>query len=52
MRITGHKTDSVYRRCRIVDEQDIEQALEQTQASIKQAPASNVTDIEMARKSG
>jgi hypothetical protein len=30
MRITGHKADSVYRRYRIVDEQDIEQALEQT----------------------
>ena len=50
MKITGHKTDSVYRRYRIVDEGDIERALEKTQDSIKQAPASNVADIGKARK--
>ena len=38
MKITGHKTDSVYRRYRIVDESDIERALAKTQESIRQAP--------------
>jgi len=50
MRITGHKTDSVYRRYRIVDEADIERALEKTQESIKQAPTGNVTEIGKARR--
>jgi phenylalanyl-tRNA synthetase beta subunit len=36
VKITGHKTDSVYRRYRIVDEADIERALARTQESIKQ----------------
>jgi hypothetical protein len=45
MKITGHKTDSVYRRYRIVDESDIERALTKTQESIRQAPADNVADI-------
>ncbi len=49
MRITGHKTDSVYRRYRIVDEADIERALTKTQESIKQAPSGNVADIAQAR---
>jgi phenylalanyl-tRNA synthetase beta subunit len=50
MRITGHKTDSVYRRYRIVDEADIEKALEATQDSIKQAPGSTVADLSKARE--
>jgi integrase len=33
MHITGHKTDSVYRRYRIVDEGDIERALTMTQTA-------------------
>jgi integrase len=49
MKITGHKTDSVYRRYRIVDESDIERALAKTQESIRQAPADTVADI---RKGG
>jgi integrase len=51
MKITGHKTDSVYRRYRIVDEADIERALEKTQGANRQAPASNVTQIGTARRS-
>ncbi len=50
MKITGHKTDSVYRRYRIVDEADIERALEKTQAFIKHAPASKLADIGKARE--
>jgi integrase len=50
MRITGHKTDAVYRRYRIVDEGDIERALEATQQSIKRAPGNNVTDLKAAQR--
>jgi hypothetical protein len=50
MKITGHKTDSVYRRYRIVDEADIERVLDRTQESIKQAPAANVAGIGNARR--
>jgi len=52
MKITGHKTDSVYRRYRIVDETDIERALEKTQESISQNPISNVTGMKRARQIG
>jgi integrase len=45
MKISGHKTNSVYRCYRIVDEQDIPHALEITQASVTQATPSTVTAI-------
>jgi len=50
MKITGHKTPSVYRRYRIVNEDDIERALAQTQEAIRQAPPSNVTALDQARQ--
>jgi hypothetical protein len=45
MRISGHKTNSVYRRYRIVDEQDIEHALVSTEAAVKQAPLGMVKTL-------
>jgi hypothetical protein len=50
MKISGHKTDSVYRRYRIVDEADIEKALEKTQASFREAVGtSDLTSLDEAR---
>jgi hypothetical protein len=34
MRITGHKTPSMYRRYRIIDESELREALERTQAHL------------------
>ena len=43
MAISGHKTASVYRRYRIVDEEDIRQALAQTfTATAQRTPATVV----------
>jgi hypothetical protein len=39
MKITGHKTDSMYRRYRIVDEDELRQAQEQQQAFLKNQAA-------------
>ena len=50
MMISGHKTEAVFRRYRIVDEDDIERALTATQESIKKAPAGTVTDIKKGRR--
>ena len=38
MRISGHKTASIYRRYRIVDESDIADALARTEAALGEAP--------------
>ena len=38
MRITGHKTASMYRRYRIVDERDLKEATESFQAYLKTQP--------------
>jgi hypothetical protein len=46
--LTGHKTDSVYRRYVIVDEGDIERALATVEAALKQAPARNTADRKAA----
>jgi hypothetical protein len=50
MKISGHKTDSMHRRYRIVAEDDIEKALAATQASLKLAPVSNVTRLDAKKK--
>jgi integrase len=50
MMISGHKTEAVFRRYRIVDEDDIEKALTATQESIKAAPASNVAHLKKGRR--
>lgn len=43
MQLTGHKTDSVYRRYRSVDEADRREALQRMQATIRAAPKAAVT---------
>src|SRR5262249_53696227 len=42
MRITGHKTASMYRRYRIVDERDLREATESLQAYLKMQPQTAV----------
>ena len=36
MRLSGHKTVSVYKRYRIIDERDLQEALERTEAAVEQ----------------
>jgi hypothetical protein len=43
MRITGHETDSMWKRYRIVDEDDIERALTATQEYVSQQAAGKKT---------
>jgi hypothetical protein len=49
MKITGHRTDSVYRRHGIVNEADIEQALATVEAAVRQSPPSKVASLSAAR---
>lgn len=52
MAITGHKTTSVYRRYRIVDEADIGEALMRTQQAVKQAVSAKVKPMRDAAERG
>ena len=45
MRVTGHKTASVFQRYRIVADDDVKAALERTEAANRAAPASNVVAL-------
>jgi integrase len=42
MQMTGHKTPSIYRRYRIVDERDLREAAEKLQAHLEVQPKASV----------
>ena len=45
MAISGHKTASVYRRYRIVDERDVREALAKTEAAIAAEQTATVVPL-------
>ena len=45
MRITGHRTASVFQRYRIVSDDDVRAALERTEQATKLAPSRKVTAL-------
>jgi integrase len=49
MKVTGHRTDSVYRRYRIVDEADVERARAATQQANRTAPVGGVVYMDPVR---
>ena len=49
MQISGHKTASVYRRYRIVDEEDMRRALARTLEAVGQRPPANITPLAATR---
>jgi integrase len=51
MRITGHKTASMYRRYRIVDERDLREATESLQEYLEKQPQGSVV-VPMRKASG
>lgn len=52
MAITGHKTTSIYRRHRIIDEQDIGEALARTQASLQRPGPGTVRRMREKKEKG
>jgi integrase len=52
MKITGHRTVSVFQRYRIVSDDDVRSALERTEAASKAAPPRNVVAIRPAHEAG
>lgn len=50
MKITGHKTLSVYQRYRIVNEKDMQEALQRTQAALAESKGRRVVPIAEAKK--
>lgn len=50
MKIMGHKTDSIYRRYRIVSESDLREALERTQQVISQQEDRRIIPMQDTRK--